>query len=216
MQRTPPLVWIALSLIAVPAILTAPGYAASVERIRNQKAVVTEVTLAPGEALSLPDNRPSMLVYLTGGAAQFVTSNGKTRKESIKRGDTFYQPADEASIKNDSSSTLSFVRVAFLTAGNPETWGKAGLAPNYKVLLENQYGRAYDIKIPAQAFEPQHSHHDRVVICLSGAQLEHILPNGEKQPSTLKTGDIAWRHAATHIGHNMGHTNLWVIAVEPK
>ncbi|HUV70679.1 MAG TPA: hypothetical protein VMW15_13510 [Terracidiphilus sp.] len=216
MQRTLSLGWIALYLIAVPAILTAPGYAASVERIRNHKAVVTEVTLAPGETISLPDKRPAMLVYLTGNAAEMLTNDGKVRKESVKRGDTVFQPAEESSIKNDGASTLSFVRVEFLTAGNPETWGRTGLAPNYKVLLENRYGRAYDIKITAQKFEPQHSHHDRVVICLSGAQLEHILPNGEKQPSTLKTGDIAWRLAATHIGHNMGHTNLWVIAVEPK
>lgn len=25
-----------------------------------------------------------------------------------------------------------------------------------------------------------------------------------------------WRLGATHTGHNLGHTNLWVIAVEPK
>jgi hypothetical protein len=91
-----------------------------------------------------------------------------------------------------------------------------GLSPNYKMLLENRYARAYDIKIPAQTFEPQHTHRDRVVICLSGAELEHILPDGSKQPSTLKTGEIVWRLGATHIGHNMGHTDLWVIAIEPK
>jgi hypothetical protein len=51
---------------------------------------------------------------------------------------------------------------------------------------------------------------------LSGAELEHILPDGTKQPSTLKTGEIAWRPAATHTGHNMGTTPLWCIAIEPK
>jgi hypothetical protein len=54
------------------------------------------------------------------------------------------------------------------------------------------------------------------VVCLSGAQLEHILPDGEKQPSTLETGEVVWRLGATHIGHNMGRTDLWVIAIEPK
>jgi hypothetical protein len=61
-----------------------------------------------------------------------------------------------------------------------------------------------------------HSHHERVVICLSGASLEHVLPDGRKQPSTLETGQIAWRLGGAHQGHNMGTTNLWVIAVEPK
>jgi len=61
-----------------------------------------------------------------------------------------------------------------------------------------------------------HSHHDRVVICLSGAELEHILPDGQKQTATLKTGEIVWRPATTHVGHNLGKTDLWVIAIEPK
>jgi hypothetical protein len=55
-----------------------------------------------------------------------------------------------------------------------------------------------------------------VVVSLSGAELEHILPDGTKQPSTLKTGEVVWRLGATHIGHNLGHTDLWVIAIEPK
>jgi len=71
-------------------------------------------------------------------------------------------------------------------------------------------------KIPAQTREPQHTHHDRVVVSLSGAELEHILPNGKIQPSTLKTGEVVWRLGGTHIGHNMGQTDLWVIAIEPK
>ena len=103
-----------------------------------------------------------------------------------------------------------------LSAGTPDTWGMTGLSPNYVMLLENQYARAYDIKIPAQTFEPQHTHHDRVVVSLSGAELEHILPDKTIQPSTLKTGEVVWRLGATHIGHNLGQTNLWVIAVEPK
>ena len=111
---------------------------------------------------------------------------------------------------------MHFVRVEFLGAGSAEMWGMTGLAPNYKMLVEDRYARAYDIKIPAQTFEPQHTHHDRVVVSLSGAELEHILPDGTKQPSTLKTGEVVWRLGATHIGHNLGHTDLWVIAIEPK
>lgn len=203
---------IALALIILPASVNA----GSAEKIRNQQVVVTEETLAPGETASLPDERPSMRVFLTDGVEGITSSNGIAHKTVVKRGTVFFKGGEKESIRNDGSSTLSFVRVEFLNKANPETWGMTGLAPNYKMLLENEYARAYDIKIPAQAFEPQHTHHGRVVICLAGAELEHILPNGEKQPSTLKTGEICWRLGATHIGHNMGHTDLWVIAIEPK
>jgi predicted metal-dependent enzyme (double-stranded beta helix superfamily) len=82
--------------------------------------------------------------------------------------------------------------------------------------LENQYTRVYDIRIPAGMREPQHNHKHRVVVCLSGAELSHLLPDGRDEPSNLKTGEIAWRRGGTHIGRNLGKTDLWVIAVEPK
>ena len=212
MLRRTLLVWIALSLIAGPACLAA----SSVEKIRNQKVTASEVTLAPGETASFPDSRPGMLVFLSGSKAEMIPGHGMARKESVKRGDTVFQSAADKSIRNEGSSELSFVRIEFLAAGNNETWGTTGLSSNYKLLIENQYARAYDIKIPAQSFEPQHTHHDRVVVCLSGARLEHILPDGQKQPSTLRTGEVVWRLGATHIGHNMGQSDLWVIAIEPK
>jgi len=119
-------------------------------------------------------------------------------------------------IRNTGSVNLHYVRVEFPGAGSKETWGRTGLAPNYKMLVENQYARVYDIRIPAHTNEPQHTHHDRVVICLSGAKLEHLYPDGRREPSSLATGEIAWRRGATHIGQNLGDTDLWVIAVEPK
>jgi hypothetical protein len=91
-----------------------------------------------------------------------------------------------------------------------------GLPPNYKVLFEDRHSRTYDIRIAAHEWEQQHTHHARVVVCLSGAQLEHVLPDGSIQSSTLKTDEVTWRPRQTHKGHNLGDTDLWVIAIEPK
>jgi len=202
-------VFAVVALSFAPAVLAA----SSVERIKNDKVVVTEETLAAGESEAAPDKLSSVVVYMSGGTVEIA---GTARKAKVKEGQTDFQAAGVGALKNVGSAALHFVRIDFLTAGKEETWGAAGLSPHYVMLLENKYVRAYDIKIPAQTFEPQHSHHDRVVVCLSGAELEHILPDGTKQPSTLKTGEVGWRLGATHTGHNMGHTNLWVIAVEPK
>lgn len=208
----------AFSLMVVPMAPAAgsPLTSNSVVKIRNEKVLVTEETLAAGETASWAGSQPSTIVYLTEGSAAIIPNKGEMHKKKVKPGETTFQRADEAKIKNSGSSTLKFVRIEYLTAGSSDMWGATGLSPHYTIILENAYARAYDIKIPAQTFEPQHTHHARVVVCISGAELEHILPDGTKQPSTLKSGEIAWRPAATHIGHNMGHTNLWVIAVEPK
>jgi len=192
-----------LGTLAAITIATSAYASTSVEKVNNDKVKAFEETLEPGEAERLSDRLPSVVVYMSSG-------------RGVHEGETVFAPAGSALLKNNGTAPIHFVRIYFLTPGGDETWGTSGLAPHYKMLFENQYARAYDIKIPAQSREPQHSHHDRVVISLSGAQLEHILPDGTVQPSTLKTGEVVWRKGGTHIGHNMGETDLWVIAVEPK
>lgn len=212
MHRSLLVIGIALCITALPPLLAA----SSVQKVKNEQVSVTEDTLAPGEAEMLSSARPSMVVYLSGGSVAVKRGNGASTKETFNRGETVFEPTGTISLKNAGSSQIRVVRVEFLTQGKPETWGMTGLPPNYKILVENRYARAYDIKIAPNSFEQRHTHHDRLVICLSGATLEHILANGQKQPSSLKTGEIAWRPGATHVGHNMGSTELWVICVEPK
>src|SRR5437763_1495627 len=129
-----------------------------------------------------------------------------SQQATPRRGDVVFRPPQRHVVKNAGASELRSVRIDFLTSGAPHApaWGTAGLSPNYKLLFENQYARAYDIRIPAGTSEPRHTHKDRVVVCLSGAELEHILPDGRKEVSTLKTGEVAWRRGGTHIGHNLG------------
>jgi hypothetical protein len=208
---------LAMILLCIPCVLAGDEPAT----IRNEKVLVVEQTLAPGQTLSRPDGRAGVLVYLDAGLVEVIPySSGKPRTETVKRGDAVFQPSaagpDAGTVKNNGSAVLRIVTTTYLGNGGSETWVTNGLAPDYKLLFENQYGRIYDIRMAAGKSEPQHSHHDRVVICLSGAELEHILPDGRKETSTLKTGEIAWRRGGTHIGHNLGKTDLWVIAIEPK
>ena len=206
------IIWVALSLMVVPSVMAAT----SVEKVRNPKVLVTEETLAPGQAESLANHRPDIIVYLAGNEAAIVNAQGVMRKQSVKRGTTVFEPAGTRSIRNAGSTALRFVRVQFLTAGQDVTWGMSGLPASYKILVENRYTRTYEIKIPAPSYGPRHTQHARVVIVLSGAQLQEIKPDGQRKPSTLKTGEIVWHAASTQVGRNIGNTNLWDIIVEPK
>ena len=203
---------LALILILAPAV----SAITQTEKIRNDKVLVVEQTLAPDDILYLPAGHPTVLVYLDDGQISATPPGGNPQMEAVKRGQAVFEPPQSGAIKNDGSSELRIVSVESLGNGGSETWGTTGLAPDYKLLIENQYGRVYDIKMAAGKSEPLHSHHDRVVVCLSGAELRHELPDGRTETSTLKTGEIVWRRGGTHVGHNLGKTDLWVIAIEPK
>ncbi len=191
-------------------------HAASVEKFRNEKVVVTEVTLAPGEPEATPEKLPSQVVYITDGTVLNGTVRNETEPRQVGKGQVVGFVGAIPAIRNMGKTPLHFVRVEFLTGGEDETWGMNGLPSSYKIVSEDRYARTYEIRLPAGAVEGQHTHHARVVVCLSGTEMEHILPDGTKQLVTLKTGDILWREAATHAGHNLGKTELWEIAVEPK
>jgi quercetin dioxygenase-like cupin family protein len=178
------------------SLLTLAAQAAQIPVLKNDKVAVIEYRLMPSETVTVAAAHPAAIVYFDGHAE--------------------FKPAGPAQIRNTGPAMMRFVEVQFLGSGSGETWGNTGLAPNYKVLIENKYTRVYDIRIPAGGREPQHTHKARVVICLSGAELKHIMPDGKEEPSSLKTGEIVFRPAATHIGVNLGKTDLWVIAVEPK
>jgi quercetin dioxygenase-like cupin family protein len=190
--------------------------AVTTEILRNDKVAVSEVTLAPGERTPLLKDHASAVVYLAGEEAQVKLGNGTNRNLTVQRGKTVNEPPRDGELINTGHVPLRLVRVEFLTAGQHEMWGLKGLPPNYQILFEDEHSRIYNIRIAAHGWEPQHTHHDRVVVCLNGAKLEHVLPDGKVAPSTLKTDEVDWRLGQTHKGHNLGDTNLWVVAIEPK
>jgi quercetin dioxygenase-like cupin family protein len=203
-------------MFAAGVIVAAP--AAETEKLRNDKVAVYEGAIQPGATVTVDRNLASVTVYSQGGTVEVALEGEKPQKTAPKRGDVVFRPAKRQVLRNVGSSEVRFVRVEFLGSGTPGAapWGAAGLSPNYRVLVENQYARVYNISIPAGTDEPQHSHKDRVVVCLSGSQIVHLMPDGRREPSSLKTDETAWRRGGTHIGQNLGKTNFWAIAVEPK
>jgi len=194
----------------------APVFATTTEVLKSEKVVVTEETLASGEQEQMAGTHASLAVVLSGDKIRIKAVDGAAQSTPVKRGDTISEGAGVEILVNTGHTPLRLVRVEFLTGGSDKIWGMTGLAPNYKLLFEDRYSRTYDIRIAAHAWEPQRTHHARVVVCLSGAQLEHVLPDGSVQPSTLMTDEVVWRLGQTHKGHNLGDTDRWVIAIEPK
>ncbi len=185
-------------------------------KLSNDKVVVAQQTLAPGDLISIPTDKPGVIVYMGAGSIESNPPDGSSHTTSVKRGDVVFWTPHAGSLKNIGSAPLQVIRTEYCGSGSSEIWSTNGLVPNCNVLFENKYGRVYDIKIPAGKYEPLHTQHDRIVICLSGTKLELTLLDGTKKPATFKTDEIAWRLGGTHSGYNLGNTDYWAIAIEPK
>ena len=177
MQRTSR--WVGAGLLFVAA--AAPLFSTTTEVFRNDKVLVTEETLTPGEQETVAGEHPSVVVFLRGDAVQGKYVDGRQRQDAVIRGEVLNEAAGRRMVTNTGHAPLKLVRVEFLTDGSGETWGMTGLPENYKVDFEDRHSRTYEIRIAAHAWEPQHTHHARVVVCLSGARLEHVLPDGSVQ-----------------------------------
>ncbi len=186
------------------------------EKVRNDRVIAYEETLAPAETESSTEGLPNVTVFLTGGTVTGIADDGRTTTTVVKRGDVIFRGAKAGPLRDTGTAEMRFVRVEFRGKASTETWGTAGFAPDYRMLVENGYVRTYNIQIAAGHSEPQHTHHERVVVALSGADLRHVLPDGHQEDSSLKTGEVLWRLGQTHVGKNIGQTDLWVIAIEPK
>ena len=96
------------------------------EKVRNDKLLVVEQTLVPGEALSLPGERAGVVVYLDAGSVEIAPPQEKPRTETVKRGEAVFQPPQAGTVKNAGSAVLRIVWTEYLGKGGSETWGSAG------------------------------------------------------------------------------------------
>jgi hypothetical protein len=205
-----------LAVLTVSVGLSTLGWAQSIEKIRNEKIVLYEDDLQPKETVPGSSEKPALILSVGTGTLEITPGQGTPVTVDTKPGNVNFEHAGIRVVSNRGSSPFRIIRVEFNTQGSSEHWGRKGLSHHYRVLLENSLVRVYDIRIPAHSNEPQHTHKDRIVVCLSGAELTHLFPGGRTEVSTLKTGEVVWRKGSTHIGQNHSSDNFHAIAIEPK
>jgi hypothetical protein len=86
-----------------------------------------------------------------------------------------------------------------------------------KVVLENEFVRVWDIRVPPGVFEPRHSHARGVTIALSDYDNETVsYPDGKANRGHTKFGEVRWAEPVTHAARNTGTTEQHVIRIELK
>ena len=86
----------------------------------------------------------------------------------------------------------------------------------YKLLLENERVRVFDVSFrPGQKAE-MHGHPDHVIYVLSDYTLNLRFPDGKSQEVSLKAGQTIFMGAGPHAAVNIGKTGGHALVVELK
>jgi quercetin dioxygenase-like cupin family protein len=86
----------------------------------------------------------------------------------------------------------------------------------YKVVLENDRIRVLEYRdSPGQRTSPHH-HPDYVLCALNAFKRKFIVAEGREVVREVRSGEVAWGKAHSHIGENVGSTDTHVLIVELK
>jgi quercetin dioxygenase-like cupin family protein len=86
----------------------------------------------------------------------------------------------------------------------------------YKLLMENDRIRVFDVRFKPGQKAVMHAHPDHVVYVLADGKLKLTLPDGNNQEIPLKAGQAMWIGAGLHATENVGTTEAHNLAIELK
>jgi quercetin dioxygenase-like cupin family protein len=103
------------------------------------------------------------------------------------------------------------------TAKKPVAGDPAVVAKDvYKLLLENDRVRVFDVKFAPGQKAPMHIHPDHVVYVLDDATVRITGPDGKSQDVPIKAGQTLFLPAGPHAVENIGKTAAHNLVVELK
>ena len=99
-----------------------------------------------------------------------------------------------------------------------QTWpDPAEVADNvYKLLLENDRVRVFDVRFKPGEVAKMHRHPDHVVYILEDAKLQLALPNDQTNTFDLKAGQTLFIEAGPHETTNIGTREAHNLVIELK
>ena len=114
-----------------------------------------------------------------------------------------------------------FLMVSFaLAIIGMATWSMAqdrrAIAPDMKVLLENDCVRVQYHDVPVGGTIAMHSHPKYVVYTLKAFQARITLPDGSTRMSKREAGEVYWNESITHSVENLGTSDIHNLIMELK
>lgn len=91
------------------------------------------------------------------------------------------------------------------------------LAPqHYHTILDNDRLRMVDVRIPAGAHVPMHSHPTMCLYSLNRSRIRFTFPDGTTQDVEMREGDSHYQDGLNHAVDNIGASEAHILLVEFK
>ncbi|QQS23251.1 cupin domain-containing protein [bacterium] len=77
----------------------------------NDKVRILEVTVKPGDSAEMHTHPDNVITVLQGGSLEMASSDGTVKTIELITGTSFFSPASEHSVKNNSDSEVKVIQV---------------------------------------------------------------------------------------------------------
>lgn len=189
----------------------------------NDYAIVTKVTLKPGEAQPEHDGSNRVIYALSDYTIDWKEQGKNLGAKSWRKGDVHYHTAGKHAAVNNGSTTAEWLVFAKKDKALPACGENTvendvtSVVPNYaKSLFENDDFKITKVVLPKGENIPQHAGVNRIIYSLSDYNLKYQSESTDKIDKTFKKGDVHWHDACLHSLKNDGNSDAEFLVVSYK
>lgn len=188
--------------------------------IENNWVRVVRVHQGPGERVSLRQQTPLVVVFLTDVHEKVTMADGKSQEVIHQAGETGYIDGALDSAENLSDRPLEAILIQLKPDrihSAPVALDPVRLDPKYHIVdFENDRVRVLRTILEPHIKSPMHEHPSYVVVYLTELHTTMKLGDGRVVDNPRRPGEVAWRDPLKHETENIGDHTAVEIQVELK
>jgi beta-alanine degradation protein BauB len=195
----------------------------------NQSVRVVELRVPPGVSEARHSHDRGVTIALTAYDNEMTAfPAGTVTKRLTKFGEVRWAEPVTHVARNTGTTEQRVIRVELKRDAPAQVSPAATAKPDpldslvvckdtQKLILENQFVRVIEERVPAGVAQPKHRHRQGVLIPLADSDIESVDdPGGQPTRRHLQLGEAGWREPVIHAVRNVGKTELLNIRIELK
>ena len=191
--------------------------------LKNDYAIVSKISLAPGESQPTHEGENRVIYALTDYSIDWEEQGKKLGTKTWKKGDVHFHESGTHAAKNLGTSVAEWLVFSRKDTELPECADNTiendvtSVSPGTtQTLFENDEFKLTRVVLPKGESIPMHSGINRVIYSLSDYDLKYDSDTEGMVDKSFKSGDVHWHEACKHALENNGDTEAIFLVVSYK